>query len=116
MDTVAGHVRAAYPDRPADSVAADRDAIVGNLASVGVLGVAGWAWTLRLLTRNVRRARAVATALFGLGVLITLTNLTYGAGPYDTVAPTAYGLLGLLPVLVGTAAVAQLWRGPTSHS
>lgn len=110
VDTVADHVRGAYPNWPAGSVAADRAAIVGYLGIVGILGIGGWLWSIRLVTRRANRARAAATSMFVLGALTALLNLTYGSGPYDRVVPMAYGLLGLLPVLAGAAAIVSLWR------
>src|SRR4051795_3984777 len=41
VDSIASHVRGAYPHWPARLVAADRNAIVGWLGGVGLLGVAG---------------------------------------------------------------------------
>lgn len=110
VGALAGHVREAYPTWSESSVSADTYAIAGYLGLFGLLGVAGWAWTIRLAARHSPRTRVVATVLFVLGTITALTNLTYGGTAYETIVPVAHGLLGLLPVLVGAAAVTHLWR------
>jgi len=110
VDSIGDHVRDAYPAWPADSVAADRAAITGYLVAVGLLGALGWAWTLRLLHRRPTRARTVGATLLVLGALTALTTLSYGGEAYDTIVPLPYGLLGLVPIGFGVAAVVRLWQ------
>jgi len=114
VDSIGDHVRDAYPDWPADSVAADRAAITGYLVALGLLGAIGWAWTLRLLPRRPARARTVAATLLVLGAAMALTTLSYGGEAYDTIVPLQYGLLGLVPVGFGVAAVVRLWQHAAS--
>ena len=116
VGSIAAHVRDAYPTWPDGSVNADTYAIAGYLSTVGLLGVVGWCWTIRLVRRRSSRSRAVAVTLFSLAALTALTTLSYGGAAYDTVVPTTYGLLGLVPVLVGAGAAVQLYRQPTSPS
>ncbi|MEU5871135.1 hypothetical protein AB0A73_06175 [Glycomyces sp. NPDC047369] len=108
LDTITGHVEAAYPDWSAGDVALDRNAIAWSLAGVGVLGAVGW---LVALARARRGApRATVTVLFALGLLTALTLLGTGGEAYDVIVPLGYGLLGLLPVLAGLAALVAVWR------
>lgn len=113
VDSIADHVRDAYPQWPASDVAADRNAITTYLGAVGALSVAGWAWALALVARGSHRARMACTVLFALGALLSLTGLSYGGGPYHPIVPIGYGLLGLVPVLIGAASVYALWRPVT---
>jgi hypothetical protein len=110
VDSIGDHVREAYPQWSADSVAADRAAITGYLVALGLLGAIGWAWTLRLLPRRPTRARTVAATMLVLGALMALTTLSYGGEAYDTIVPLPYGVLGLVPVGFGVAAVVRLWQ------
>jgi hypothetical protein len=103
-------VRAAYPHWPAGDVNKDRNAIAIYLAAVGVLGVGGWLWTIRAAARRPERAHRSATIMFVLGAFVALLDLTYGSEQYDRTVPLLYGLLGLIPLIPGTAAVVMLWR------
>ncbi|WP_020580321.1 hypothetical protein [Actinopolymorpha alba] len=109
-DSVAGHVRRAYPDWTADLVSADRNAIVGYLTVVGVLGLVGWLWTIWAVTRHKRWAPAAVTVMFVLGVCVALLNLGFSGGAYTNVIPYTYGTLGLLPVIPGLVAVLRVWQ------
>lgn len=110
FDSIAGHVRGAYPNWPERLVSADRNAIVGWLGAVGLLGVGAWLWSILSARRGSRSARWVGTVMFTLGLVITLVDLSVGGGPYSQIVPLAYGLLGLVPVAVGLVAVVLLWR------
>jgi len=110
VDSIGDHVRAAYPDWSADLVAKDRNAITIYLVAVGVLGLAGWIWSLIAVARNTRRVRAITTTLFILGATIQLTTLSVGGEAYTTIVPTLHGVLGVLPSLAGLAAVIGVWR------
>jgi O-antigen/teichoic acid export membrane protein len=112
IDTLTAHVRAAYPQWPADLVAADRNAIAGYLIATGVLGAAGWLVILRGVARSRRWARPVATALFAVAALLALTNLGMGGAAYTVVVPYLYGTLSLLPVVAGAVALVRMWRRP----
>jgi hypothetical protein len=68
-------VREAYPGWPAD-----RNAIVVYLSAVGVLGIAGWLWTIRAVTKGKNWSRAATTGMFVLGTGIALLNLTFSGG------------------------------------
>lgn len=114
VDSISDHVRNAYPAWSAESVAADRAAITGYLVAVGALGALGWAWTLWLLPRRPTRARTVGATLLVLGALTALTTLSYGGEAYDTIVPLQYGLLGLIPIGFGVAAVVRLWQHAAS--
>jgi hypothetical protein len=52
--------------------------------------------------------------MLALGALVALSNVSYGGEAYDTIVPLSYGLLGLVPVLIGIAAVVDLWRAPVA--
>ena len=109
-DTLSAHVRAAYPGWSQATVRGDRDAITVYLVAVGALGALMWLWTIRMVSRRSHGSRAFATFAFAAGACLALTHLVLGGGRYDTVVPTPYGVLGLLPVLAGAAALVPLWR------
>lgn len=109
-DTLSAHVRDAYPDWGPATVRGDRDAITVYLVAVGALGAVMWLWTIRVVTRGRRGARALATFALAAGACVALSDLVLAGGRYDTVVPTPYGVLGLLPVAAGVAAVVPLWR------
>jgi hypothetical protein len=110
-DTLAQHVRDAYPSWGPALVAEDRNAMLIYLLITGGLGIITWLWTLWAVTTRKRWARPAATAALAAGAGIAVLNLTLGGGNYRTILPPAYGLLTLLPALAGLAAVASLWRG-----
>src|SRR5690606_2272707 len=101
LDLVGDHVRAAYPDWPADQVRLDRTAIVGWVAVTNALGIPLWLWTIRLVAKDRRRARTVATWSFVAGACLALTTLGFGGEHYETVVPLVFGLIGLLPPAAG---------------
>ena len=108
-DSIASHVRSAYPTWPDRLVTLDRNAIVIWLGSVGLLGVVAWLLAIRSARRGRRSARWVGTVMFALGLIMALVDVSVGGGAYQQVIPLAYGLLGLLPPAVGLAAVVLLW-------
>lgn len=106
--SIGAHVRGAYPNWTADTVAMDRNAIAGYLAVVGVLGIAGWVgalWALR-----TRGAPAVALVLFVVGAVMAMVTASSAGGAYDTIVPKQFGALVLLPLVPGLIAVVLLWR------
>ncbi|ADD45818.1 hypothetical protein [Stackebrandtia nassauensis] len=109
-DSLTAHVRAAYPDWSASLVAADHNAIIVYLSIVNGLGVVGWLSTIRGVTKGAKWARITGTILFGLGALVALYNVSATGGEYANVIPYPYSTLGLLPVVVGAAAVVMVWR------
>lgn len=113
-DLVGDHVRAAYPQWPADSVSADRNAIVGWLVGGSLLGLIGWWTTQRAVRRSPRRGRAVAATWLAFGLMWAIVTLSFGGDAYDVVVPTAFGVLTLLPVLVGAAVLYLMWRDAPS--
>lgn len=110
IDVISDHVRAAYPTWPQKSVLADRNAIAIYLAAVGVVGLAGWIYSLWGFARGKRWVRPVSTVLFLLGATIQLTGLSIGGEAYTTIVPPLYGTIGVLPSLAGLVAVVGLWR------
>ncbi|MFB9662863.1 hypothetical protein ACFQS3_21875 [Glycomyces mayteni] len=108
LDTFTAHVEAAYPDWSAGDVALDRNAIAWSLVGVGALGAVGWIFALLRARRTA--PRITATVLFALGLLTSLTLLGTGGEQYEQIVPLGYGLLGLLPVLAGLAALVAVWR------
>ena len=84
-------------------------ALVTYLVVVGLLGIAGWLATLRLVRRDRRGARPLAITLLLAGTVLAATNLA--VTEYDrTVLPPWLGLLGLLPSVAGLVAVVALHR------
>ncbi|WAL65923.1 hypothetical protein ORV05_34570 [Amycolatopsis cynarae] len=111
VDTVADHVRAAYPDWGPDLVKADRNAIVIYLVIIGVLGILCWLPMIWAVVTRKRWARGAATTVFAVGACLSLAHLTMGGGAYKVILPVGYGILTLLPSIAGLAAVVSLWRG-----
>jgi hypothetical protein len=114
-DSIAAHVRDAYPQWSASNVDADRTAIGIYLVSVGALGVVGWVLALWVARRPERTARWTTTTLLGLGAAVALTNLSMGGEAYDRIVPTPYAIAWLVPVLIGVVAVLQVWRGEAAR-
>ncbi|MFD0559006.1 hypothetical protein FB566_4962 [Stackebrandtia endophytica] len=110
VDTLTEHVRDAYPQWPASLVAADHDAIIIYLSIVNGLGILGWLWAARGVGTGARWTKPVGVTLFSLGALMALVHLTVGGDGYQVIVPYAYGLAGLLPVIVGAVALAAIWR------
>lgn len=108
-DTIADHVRSAYPTWSAHDVALDRNAITGYLVTTGVLGVLGWVLTLRA-TRHPGRGRALTATMLALGVLVAATNLSAGGEQYAQFVPPVYAAAWVLPVAVGVAACVRVFR------
>lgn len=116
LDSLSAHVRDAYPHWNAGMIEGDRNAILGYLLVTDVLGIIAWLWTTWLVAGGRRGARAVSTVAFVLGTGIALMNLTLGGERYDTIVPTLYGLLGMLPCIAGLVAVTLVWRHQPSRA
>ncbi len=110
-DSIAAHVRDAYPGWSASDVDADRTAIGAYLVGVGALGVVGWLVSLWIARRPTTTARWTTASLLGLGVVVALANLSMGGEAYDRIVPTPYAVAWLVPVLIGAMAVLEVWRG-----
>ena len=110
VDTLAAHVRDAYPSWGQDLVAKDRDAIAVYLVATGAAGTVLWSLTIWAVMTAKRWARLAAFAGFGAGVLVALANLTGGGDHYDVVVPYAYGTLTLPACVAGLAALVSLRR------
>ncbi len=115
-DSLAAHVREAYPHWPTTTVNGDRNAIVVYLSAVGVLGLAGWLWAIRSVVTRQPRARRVTAVMFSLGTGVALFDAGFTGGQYDRVLPTLYATLGLLPSLAGLIAVLSIRRPAPHHA
>jgi hypothetical protein len=115
VDSLAAHVRDAYPQWPTQLVNGDRNAIVIYLSAVGVLGLAGWLWAIRSVLTRKRNARRVTTVMFTLGTSVALFDLVFTGGQYDRVLPSLYGIVGLLPSLAGLVAARSVRRLPVRY-
>lgn len=83
--------------------------VVTYLLTVGAAGVLGWLWAAWGASRQRRWTRPVSTVLLVLGVAFAVLGLT--AAEYGSMlVPTWLGVLGLLPSVVGLAAVVRMWR------
>lgn len=109
-DSVASHVRDAYPEWDADTVSTEQTAIIGWLVGTGALGVIGWISSIWAVRAQKRWALWFATTWFALGVVTAGATLSMGGEAYDVIVPTPLGVLSALPVLAGIAALIQLWR------
>lgn len=107
---LAAHIRHGYPGYTNAEVHAAATTWIAVLASLGVLGAAGWITTIAVVRRGRRWAAPVATGLFVVGALAALAAaLTPDTSGEVGLAPSL-GAIGLLPVLAGAVAVALLWR------
>lgn len=109
-DIVGDHVRAAYPEWAADTVATERMAIVGWLAGSSALGLAGWWMSIRGVRRGKRWVRPVVTTWFALGTIVACMNLSMGGEAYAVIVPSVLGVISALPVVAGAVATVQIWR------
>lgn len=109
-DSVANHVREAYPQWDANTVSTERTAIIGWLVGTGALGAIGWISSIWAVRRRKRWALWFAATWFALGVVTAGITLSTGGEAYDVIVPTSLGLVSTLPVLAGIAVLIQLWR------
>lgn len=109
-DSVAQHVREAYPGWGRGTVSTERNAIVGWLVITGLMGVAGWLLAIRGASGGSHRTRRLAVTMLLLGAALALLNLTAAGEQYDVIVPTTFGALTATPVAEGVVAVGQLWR------
>ena len=109
-DLVGQHVREAYPQWDAGTVATERTAIVGWLVGVGVLGIVGWLTSLWAVRRRSRRALWLAAVWFALAVVAAGLTLGTGGEAYDVIVPTPLGLLSALPLVAGVVVLMRMWR------
>lgn len=105
--SLAGHVRDAYPKWSQPDVDADTYAIAGFLVAVGVLGTACWLWVTRLVARGSTAAPAAASLMFVLAVLLAAFGFAPG-GAYDMLLPTSFAVIGFVPCVPGFVAVTRL--------
>ncbi len=108
--TLAAHIRAGYPTYRQARIDTAVTTYLVYLSVVGVLGVAGWVWSLRAVATDRRWARGGTTALFLLGTSVGVTDLLIKDTSGDTGLPPLLGWVGLLPCLPGLLAVTLLWR------
>lgn len=109
-DIVGDHVRSAYPQWAADTVATERMAIVGWLAGSSGLGLAGWWMSIWGVRRSKRWARPVTTTWFALGTIVACMNVSIGGEAYAVIVPTVFGVISSLPAVAGAVATVQVWR------
>jgi hypothetical protein len=107
---LADHIRAAYPHYSDARVDTAVTTWLVVLTTVGVAGVAGWLWTIRLVTTDEPWVAPVATAMFVLGTGVALTLLLVKDSSGDTGLAPTLGWIGLLPCGAGLVAVVLLWR------
>jgi hypothetical protein len=109
-DSLYTHVQDAYPDWPSNLVRGDRNAITIALEINAVLGVLTWLCTIWAVAAGKRWARRAITIAFLAGTSLALINQSFTGGQYDTVLPSAYGALGLVPSVAGLAALVMVWQ------
>ncbi len=81
---------------------------VAFIILIGLIGIGLWLWMARMNGAGKSWARVVATVLFGLSTLSTLTSIA---------RPSATGtrLFGLLDWLVGVGAIVLLYQRESSN-
>jgi hypothetical protein len=109
-DALADHIRAGYPTYSPARIDTAVTTYRTYLSIVGVLGVGGWLWTVRVLQASKPWARGAATMMFLLGTGIALTDLLVKDTSGETGLPAALGWVGILPCLPGLLAITLLWR------
>lgn len=109
-DSVASHVREAYPEWDASTVATERTAIIGWLVGTGILGIIGWLSSIWAVRTSRRWALWFAATWFALGLITAGLTLGTGGEAYDVIVPTPLGVVSTLPVLAGIAVLISLWR------
>lgn len=109
-DSVADHVREAYPQWDASTVSTERTAIIGWLVGTGALGIIGWLSSIWAVRTARRWAFWFAATWFALGVLTAGLTLGTGGEAYDVIVPAPLGVVSALPVLAGIATLLGLWR------
>lgn len=107
---LAAHISAGYPEYTAGEVTAAVDAWLIVLATVGVLGLAGWLLTSWAVATGKRWAALVTAALFVLGLATAVAGLTFTETPGDVGLAPVFGWLLLLPCLPGLLAVVLTMR------
>ena len=113
--TLANHIRAGYPTYSRARIDRAVTTYLVYLTVVGVLGVAGWLWSLHALKADKRWFRGCATSLFLLGTTVALTDLLIKDTSGDTGLPPLLGWIGTAPCLPGLLVVTLLWRRPWPH-
>lgn len=109
-DSVASHVREAYPQWDADTVSTEQTAIIGWLVGTGALGIVGWLSSIWAVRRRKRWALWLAATWCTLGVLTAGLSLSMGGEAYAVIVPTPLAVVSALPVLAGIPALLRLWR------
>ena len=107
-----GHLQAGYPDLPTAAVEAADSIYLIYLSIIGVLGILFWSVTTWAVATGKRWARWLATAIFLLASIVSVTNLLITDTSGDTGLPPLFGWLGMLPCVAGLAVVVMLWRTP----
>jgi hypothetical protein len=110
--SLADHIRAGYPSFTQAQVGTAVTTYEVILTVIGVLGVAGWTLVIRAVMTSRQWTVPVATALFGLGLGIALTDLLIKDTSGATGLSPLLGWVGLVPCVPGLLAVALLWRRP----
>lgn len=113
---LAAHIQDGYPDLSPSRIEEAARTYLGYLSAVGVLGLAGWAITIRLVARRRRSTPWVATGLFVVGTTVALFDLLVRDTSGDTGLPPLLGWVGLLPSLAGLAVVVLLLRTSLLHT
>jgi len=112
-NTLADHIRAGYPTFTQARIDTAATTYLVYLSVIGVLGVAGWLWTIHAVTSGKRWARGAATALFIVGTSVALLDLLVRDTSGATGLPPLLGWVGILPSLPGLIAVTLLWTRPS---
>jgi hypothetical protein len=110
-DALADHIARGYP---AYSAAETDEAVATwlvGLTVVGVLGAAGWLWTIWTLKARKPWARWSATLLLATATGIALAGLTVKDTSGELGLAPALAWAGLVPCLAGLYATARLWSG-----
>jgi predicted permease len=106
----ADHIRAGYPTYTHEHIDSAVTTWLVILTMVGALGIVGWIWTIWAVRTQKAWARWVATALFVVGTSVALTTLLVKDTSGDTGLAPLLGWIGMLPCVMGSAAVTVLWR------
>lgn len=107
---LAAHIQAGYPSYSTAEIDAAAGIYLMLLATVGVLGVAGWGVTLLAASRQKSWARWAAAVFLVAGLSIALSGLTIQDTSGEVGLAPLVGWLQALPCAAGLIAITQLWR------
>lgn len=107
---MADHIREGYPAYEEGEIGNAVTVYLVILATIGVLGLAGWLASLWAVQRGKNWARWLATGLLVSAICLAIAGLTVRDTSGDIGLAPLMGWLLILPCLPGLMAVARMWK------